>query len=961
MTALNPMSSSVWPNGLSVAALEQPPASNEFCDALHRAFNDADRDGAGQLTMEQWEASSIRRFFRDGQLSDEDFRTYFLRIDANCDGFVDWQELCHYLILEIAATELKMGERSLNFIQKTGKVIATHDCQHRDPVRSIIICHSTGEYVTLSSDSIRFWRITDLNFRGAILAPGLFSAMALFEKTSHMAVATSDRRLLIFDFEKLEQLPAEISASPSGDRIKRMSHWDCASALKVLQTTHLPLYNVPTSMLNAEFCDNAPLQRVFFVADDQGILQVFRFFGPSRRQSVDVRTQRIGRHKVHDAEITQMSAVAVYQCYATSSLDATVKFWEYDIHRDELTVNRTIRDNTPIITFHFSNVHKQLVTASVSRDAYVWSLSPPKRLSKLGGHYNTLLKVTEFVTTTDDHYILTMTNRKEIRLWDAGNYRLAREWIDRDMQRPENRFSAVVFDERFHAIITASGVPCRWSEDAALLASYLERHSHSAGIVGCFYLPPFRQILSLDERGTFSVWDPGTGARAISVEPEWAPDMPSCRVAALDTSGRRAVTGTSDRVVKLWNYNVGLELAQVKLAGDPIMVSAVEYLCIAGREFIAVGGWDRAVTLYTEVIPGEFSVFRKFKDHTSDVTCIAGFREGVVSGTAGGEIMTWKLDTSVHQCEAAIPDGLGAECVVCIDNYAIFGDEGGHIHVFSLPTVQLLSSVEAHGITKEHSITAIAVSATKMFTGDSLGYLRKWRVEDRMTLIPGPLFRGHLAAIRSVVLTPDGNFLVSGGSDMNVRLFFAETCEYIGLFHQCNSWTLEDPTTWAGLPPADVDMSHFTEAKMPVEMIRTIPLGSGKAKAETDNMVRVEIPPLEVPPPPADFGQALSTLEQFFATPTVDMARKLETTHGEILPRPLRPDRPQLALTARPAELLGKVQGLLKDPSRHRRGRGDGGSSTREEACRMPIVTPKQFRPKLWASPRRWSTIDHPS
>jgi hypothetical protein len=64
-------------------------------------------------------------------------------------------------------------------------------------VRQILICHSISEYVTLSWDSIRFWRQTDLQFRGLIGETGLFAVMAIFDGSREMAVATSSRRFLV--------------------------------------------------------------------------------------------------------------------------------------------------------------------------------------------------------------------------------------------------------------------------------------------------------------------------------------------------------------------------------------------------------------------------------------------------------------------------------------------------------------------------------------------------------------------------------------------------------------------------------------------------------------------------------------------------------------------------------------------------------------------------------------------
>jgi hypothetical protein len=163
-----------------------------------------------------------------------------------------------------------------------------------------------------------------------------------------------------------------------------------------------------------------------------------------------------------------------------------------------------------------------LVACGVSRDAFVWLVSPPKRISRLGGHYNTLLKISKFVTRTGDKYIVTLTNPKEFRVWDAANYRLAREWVDRDFQRPVDHFTAIVFDDRRHAIITAPGVPSRRSEDQELLANYLEKHTHTSPVVGLFYSTLLEQFVMIDAIGNSSVWNCTGGRRTTFIERDWA-------------------------------------------------------------------------------------------------------------------------------------------------------------------------------------------------------------------------------------------------------------------------------------------------------------------------------------------------------------------------------------------------------------------------------------------------------
>ena len=925
-----------------------------FIDKLRAAFNACDKDGDSQLNLDEWMESDLRQFIRDGRLSDDDFRMYFSRIDTNYDGFVTWDELVRYLIKEIASSELRLGERALNFVQKTGAGAPGFSNQHREMVRQIVICPASAEYVTLSPDSIRFWKSSDLSFRGAILEPGLFNSLVVFESTGQLAVATTNRRLLVYDYDSLQQLPTEISASPSPAVIKRMNMRDCKIALQVLKNSDLPLYNAPTCMALAEFCDHGPLKRVFFVCDDQGVLQVFRFQGPSRRHSVDVKIERISRHKIHEGAITQLSSVMVYECYATSSLDSTIKFWQYDADHGSLLVIRNIIDCIPIISFHFSNIQKILVTCGVSRDAYVWSISPPKRIFKMSGHYNTLLKVTDFVTSQDDKYIVTLTNRKEFRFWDASNYRMARELADRDMQRPENHFSAIVFDERRHALICASGVPCRYSEDTTLLENYLEKTSHNSPIIGCFYTAEFDQFVTLDSVGDFCVWNLKDGKRMYLIERDWTPKFSELSSAAMDCDGRRVVTSDFEHEVCIWNFNIGHIITKIELAGDPIMISALEYFNIGGREFLAIGDWSHTLTLYTEVSRGTFVLFRQYREHSGDVCAIAPLEEGVISGSTNGELMTWLLDTNMHQSYCKLPRGAAVECIVHVNGYAVVGDSIGYVHVYSIPRLTKLMSLKAHDVSRNHAISAMTYKNGLLITGDTLGHIKQWMIsiDDSGFRMTEYLFRRcHTECINFLCITSDGRFLGTCAEDMNLRLWELGSMNYVGLYHEESSWDIEDRNTWINTMPVAFDpepeqkeeevarSNRSSSSSVRFSISRNLMM-SATSMDVIEEEVPKEVPKVEPQEKPFDIEEVRKAFDEFLDNPITDNKAKVEREDKLMRATkrtPVGKDRTTLPTATRTPELIDKLYGILGRTTRGVRSRRSKFIRTNTK----PVVTVK--------------------
>jgi hypothetical protein len=136
----------------------------------------------------------------------------------------------------------------------------------RDMIHRIGLLESTKEYVTMSGDSIRFWDRSDLHFKRVINQPGMFADFVTIEAIQKIVVKATSRRLMFFDLESLQKLPAEINASPLIHAIKRMSADQALVAAAVLQAPKIPLANCPTMMCIGPEIDSHRFS--FFVGDD---------------------------------------------------------------------------------------------------------------------------------------------------------------------------------------------------------------------------------------------------------------------------------------------------------------------------------------------------------------------------------------------------------------------------------------------------------------------------------------------------------------------------------------------------------------------------------------------------------------------------------------------------------------------------------------------------------------------
>jgi WD40 repeat protein len=925
-------------------ALNRPDHSHcHFLAELRDTWNYSDPTGEGFLTEEQWMRSSLRSFLPEGEIADDLWRRYFYRIDTNSTGVVTWDGFVRYLIKEIASTQLGSDNQGALFVQKSGTVAAVRGIMHRDMVQLITVCNSSREYVTMSDDSIRFWDRYDLHFKRAITEPGMFAAMVLVDDIQKLIAATMSRRLMIFDLETSTKLPFEISASPSGATIKGMTSDEAKASILAMSETESPLSNCPTAMCLGPVVDGRRF--CCFVADDQGDLQVFDIIIPARYTGIDYRMELFARYTMHQGSITQMTALTALACYATSSQDMSVKMWSFDrsaAPEDRFVTLRVFRDTEPILRFFVSQTQKVLLTTGISRDAYVWSFAPIRRISKLGGHYNQLVDVTQFELSTGAVYYVTLTNRKEFVLWDAVNHRLVREFADPDSLRPENYYSAMWFDPKLHCLITASSVPVRWAENESLMGNLMEPSTHHVPIVGCYIARPFDQILTVDAVSNFKLWDCETGRLASYRRTEWTASSSRLTCCSLDVGCRRLFTASFDNITRIWNYNSGDVLSSVSVPPAPAIVSVLCYSCIGGRNCLIRAGWDRTVWLFAEAEPGEFTLYRQYRGHTDDISAIVTHDGGLVTGNMNGELFGWTLDTSSPNAVYRVPKGAAIEALHYLNHVLYVATGDGALRLLLVPRLTELKVVPAcQGITVGYSLCALTIDevGSLLYTADTLGYIKKWKIS--LTHIghvePQGLTRISNDEITKMMTIRDGKFLIVATSDMNVSVWHAATFQLVGMLCEGKQWKLTDESTWVGQNPFEPHPDHFVPlSPMGATSLTTASVKSTRVLSGVRSMVFGSLSDTkevdeEKPFTMADANQAMAEITDVFSRGR-DLPKLMHTE-----PARTKAELPTaLPSTIRPMELVSKIHAIWNRPKTVQEA---GKRSLRKATLRLPIPT----------------------
>jgi WD40 repeat protein len=281
---------------------------------------------------------------------------------------------------------------------------------------------------------------------------------------------------------------------------------------------------------------------------------------------------------------------------------------------------------------------------------------------------------------------------------------------------------------------------------------------HGGPVQAVAFLPDGRRALSGSRDTTLRLWDLETG-ETLRIVKGHANGVYTMAVLA---DGRRVLSGSADRTLRLWDLEIGETLSI--LQGHTSAVCAVAVLA-DGRRALS-GSADRTLRLW-DLETGE--TLRTFEGHTSGVTVVATLPDGrrALSGSWDVDLRLWDLDTG--KCLRILKghtDWVNAVAVLADGSRALSGSRDKSLHLWDLATGETLRTLEGH----TSAVTAVAVLADgrRALSGSFDRSLRLWDLETGETLLT---LEGHTSAVSAVAVLAGGSRVLSGSFDRSLRLW----------------------------------------------------------------------------------------------------------------------------------------------------------------------------------------------
>ncbi len=264
--------------------------------------------------------------------------------------------------------------------------------------------------------------------------------------------------------------------------------------------------------------------------------------------------------------------------------------------------------------------------------------------------------------------------------------------------------------------------------------------------------------------------DSGESSTARRCENAFAHRENVCAL-AITPDGRRLVSCSSDKTIKLWSLPEGS--LEKKLAGHDGVVNSVA-VGSSGKVLVS-GGTDRRIRLWS--LPEGTEVRSIEVDNSPLIVAISSDRRSLASGNWSG-LQLWSVENSEF---TAIPVAASVAVLTLAmspDNRTLAtGGSGDKIHLWSLSDGTIIRTLTGH----DAPVTTLVFGpdGKTLISGSRDWTLRLWDMTDGSVK---KVFQGHTAYLESAAISPDGELLISGSRDGTIRLWSVREAKLIKKF-----------------------------------------------------------------------------------------------------------------------------------------------------------------------------------
>ena len=250
---------------------------------------------------------------------------------------------------------------------------------------------------------------------------------------------------------------------------------------------------------------------------------------------------------------------------------------------------------------------------------------------------------------------------------------------------------------------------------------------------------------------------------------------------AISADGLRALSGSDDNTLKLWDIETGKEIRTFTGHTNGVISVAISS---DGRRALS-GSGDNTLKLW-DIETGK--EIKTFLGHTAWATSVAISADGrrALSGSYDQTLKLWDIETGKEIRTFRGHTGRVYSVALSFDGRrALSGSDDNTLKLWDIETGKEIRTFKGH----VGCVWAVAISSDgrRALSGSYDQTLKLWDIETGREI---RTFKGHAGWVRSVVISSDGRRALSGSYDQTLKLWDIETGKEIRTFKGHTIWVI---------------------------------------------------------------------------------------------------------------------------------------------------------------------------